>query len=87
MPGRVGQWPAQVLVIIRPDQDHARFGRGDAGQLANPHLRTVNLHHDVLDQAGRGLAGPHAGKLVLHDVFGLLHLVFGFEQNVVCWHK
>ena len=56
-----------------------RLGGGDAGQLANAHLRAIDFHHDVLDQRGRGLAGADAGKLVHDHLLGLAHLVFRLE--------
>src|SRR5439155_20763870 len=57
------------------NQDHAWFGRSDAGQFADAHLRAVNIHYDVLDQAWRGLARAHAGELILHHVLGFLHFI------------
>jgi hypothetical protein len=73
--------------VPRLQEQHARLGRGDAGQLANAHVRSIHFHHDVLDERGRGFAGAHAVELVLHHFLGLHHLLFRFEQNVIEVHR
>lgn len=72
--------------IPRLDDERAEFRRGDAGQLADAHLRAIGVHHHVLDQRGGGFAGAHAGELVQHHLLGLVHLVFRFQENVVECH-
>ena len=58
---------------------HARFGSGDAGQFADAHVGAINLRHDVFHQDGRGFAGANAAEFMLHDLFGLDHLLFRFQ--------
>jgi len=65
--------------VPRLNHQHPRLRRGDAGQLPNPHLRTINFHQNILNQARRSLAGAHARELMLHHLFGLDHLFFRFQ--------
>jgi hypothetical protein len=59
----------------------------DAGQFADAHLRAVHFDKDVFDEGRRSLAGAHTGELVFHDLLGLDHLLFRFEQNIVHGHS
>ena len=73
--------------VPRLDDDEARFRRRDAGQFAQAHVRAIHFHHDILDQRRRSFACAHAGKLVLHHLFRLDHLVLRLQQNIVNWHS
>ncbi len=69
--------------VVGLDDDQARLGRADEGHLVQPGLGAVALDIDLVDQAGRGLAGAQAGEPLLEVGDGLLHLVVGFEQDIV----
>ena len=69
--------------IVRLHREHARLGRGDEGDLFQRHRRAVGMdvHVDVVEEGGTGLAGADAGHLRGNEVGGFLHRFFGFEQE------
>ena len=69
------------------DDEQARLGRGDERELLELHRRAVGFHVDVFDERGRGLAGAHGGKFVLHVFEAFFHRGLGFEEDFVGVHK
>ena len=70
------------------DHQHARLRRADDGEaLELAHAAVgLDMHVEVLDERGAGLAGAHAGELV-DEVFDALdHRVFDFEDGFVRVH-
>jgi hypothetical protein len=65
--------------VPRLHDEHSRFRCGDAGKLADAHMRAVNVHDNVLDERRGRLAGAHAGEFVRNHLLGLEHLFLGLQ--------
>ena len=71
--------------VVLNDQQTGLRG-GDHRHLLHFHHGAVSLYIDVLDESGRGLAGPHGCKLVRHVIHGLFHRGLSFKNNFVGFH-
>ncbi len=64
---------ADHLLFPWGDGQRARVGDGDAGDLAERHVRTVVVHLEVFHQGGRGAAGAHFDQGMAQSVDALGH--------------
>src|SRR6476661_6012946 len=70
-------------LVERRDQDGARLGGLERGQLLQRGGRAVVVDHELVEHAGGGASGADAGEVLLGDLDGLLHLLLGLEQGLV----
>src|SRR5438874_396361 len=63
--------------VPRLDDDHARLGHGNGGELIQGRRIAVVLDRDLVDQRRAGAPGPNGEDLLGEGVQALLHLGFG----------
>src|SRR5699024_4826330 len=68
-------------LVVGGDDDGARLGELEGGQLVQRRGGTVVLDGDALEHRGVRAAGADRGELVLGDLHGLLHLGLGVLQD------
>ena len=72
----------QRRAVVGLDDQLARLGHLETGQLLQRDRGAVVLDHDPLDQRRRCPARAHCGELRLHVLDGLVHLFGGFQKSL-----
>src|SRR6478752_5146419 len=70
-------------LVAGADDDGARLGVLEGGELLQRGRRTVVVDEDLLEHARVGAPGADAREALLGDLDGLLHLLLGVEQGLV----
>ena len=68
--------------VVRLDDQLARLGHLEPGELLQRNSRSVVLDQELLDERGRGPARADRRELVLHVLDCLLHLLDGVEEGL-----
>src|SRR5579875_2798673 len=91
----IGRVDAEVAVADRPldrgeralveglDQHHPRLRHVERGELVHRRLRPVVLSRDLAEHRRVSTTRPDAREVLLGDRDGLLHLLLGFEEDLV----
>src|SRR5579872_413166 len=79
----------QRRLVVRRDHEQARLGNAQAGDRPQLDLRAVDIHPEVLHDAGRRTPAAHAGEFGLRVGDGLVHPLSGVGEHyprelVVC---
>src|SRR5215469_1711282 len=77
---------AHLAAVVDLDDEEARLGGADLGQLVQGGRRPVVGHRDPLDERGVGTSGPDAGELVLQVLDRLAHLGLRLLEYAVDAH-